>query len=118
MANTQTDRQRMPDVRRGLTRKASACGFEYYVTVSFFDDGRPGEVFVKIAKSGSTVAGLVNAICTTVSMCLQHGAPWESLRDKFLHTQFAPSETGIPSLMHALALTIDEVIESMGEKSE
>ncbi len=84
-------RRRLPDVRRSLTHKFSISGAEGYITVGEYDDGTPGEIFVVMAKTGSTVSGLVDAFATSVSLNLQYGVPLEVLVNKFSHTRFEPS---------------------------
>lgn len=105
-------RKKFIDIRSGLTRKVQACGMEFYLTVNFFDDTmEPGEVFIKIAKQGSTIAGFVDAWVTTLSISLQYGVPWDVLMDKYLHHRFEPSDDKNPSLIHAMALNIDSLIK-------
>lgn len=105
------DRRKLPVTRPATVRKVEACGFDMYVCVGFYPDSPdPGEVFVTIAKSGSTVAGFVNAWATTVSIAFQHGVPWEVLREKYLHHRFDPSSAECPSLLHAMTLAIDGMI--------
>lgn len=84
-------RERLPDTRRSITHKFKINDQEGYITVGFFDDGRPGEVFVKIAKHGSTISGLVDTIAVLTSMALQYGVPVETLARKFAYTRFEPS---------------------------
>lgn len=113
-------RIKLPDTRSGFTRKEKCGNYELYVTVSFYDAGDlsslPGEVFVKVAKEGSVLAGMCDALATTISLALQHGVPWGILRDKYLHTRFEPSGEGqngvfYPSIVHAIACAVDEVIK-------
>src|SRR6185295_20271408 len=84
-------RERLPDTRRSVTHKFEINQQEGYITVGFYDDGRPGEVFVKIAKHGSTISGLVDTIAVLTSMALQYGVPVETLARKFAYTRFEPS---------------------------
>lgn len=84
-------RHRLPDTRESLTHKFSVCGTEGYVTVGLYDDGRPGEVFLKIAKEGSTLSGLMDTIGILTSLCLQHGVPVETLTAKLAHARFEPA---------------------------
>ncbi len=83
------DRKRLPDERRALTHKFSIAGHEGYLTVGMYEDGQPGELFITMAKEGSTVSGLMDAFATAVS--LQYGVPLKVLVDKFAHTRFEPS---------------------------
>ncbi len=84
-------RRRLPNTRRSITHKFDIGGHEGYITCGLFDDGVPGEVFVVMAKQGSTVGGLMDAVATLVSLNLQHGVPLEDMVRKFEHTRFEPS---------------------------
>ena len=84
-------RRRLPDTRTAKTHKFDVAGHEGYITVGLYDDGQPGEVFIRIAKEGSTIGGLMDTIATLVSVSLQYGVPVESLVRKFEHVRFEPS---------------------------
>ncbi len=84
------ERRRLPDTRRAITHKFSIQGHEGYVSVGLFDDGSPGELFITMAKEGSTIGGLVDAIGTLTSISLQYNVPLATLVDKFAHTRFEP----------------------------
>ena len=84
-------RRRLPDTRRALTHKFDVGGHEGYITVGLYEDGMPGEVFIRIAKEGSTIGGLMDTIATLVSLALQYGVPVDSLVRKFEHVRFEPS---------------------------
>ncbi len=84
-------RERLPDTRRSLTHKFDIQGHEGYVTVGFYEDGRPGEVFITMAKEGSTIGGLMDVIGTAISIGLQYGVPLEVFANKFAHSRFEPS---------------------------
>jgi ribonucleoside-diphosphate reductase alpha chain len=84
-------RVKLPDERRALTHKFSIAGHEGYLTVGLYEDGLPGEIFLKMAKEGSTVSGLMDTIATMTSIALQYGVPLKALVDKFSHTRFEPS---------------------------
>jgi len=84
-------RRRMPSTRRSVTHKFDIAGHEGYLTVGLYDDATPGELFITMAKEGSTVGGLMDAFGTAISMCLQYGVPVKSLVEKFAHTRFEPS---------------------------
>jgi ribonucleoside-diphosphate reductase alpha chain len=77
--------------RRAVTHHFSVGGQEGYVTVRFYEDGQPGEVFIKMAKEGSTVSGLMDAFATAVALALQYGVPIDVLCGKFSHMRFEPS---------------------------
>ena len=83
-------RKRLPDTRQSITHKFSISGHEGYLTVGLFEDGRPGELFITMAKEGSTIAGLMDAFGTAVSVSLQYGVPLEDYVRKFSHMRFEP----------------------------
>ena len=84
-------RRRLPDTRASITHKFDIAGHEGYITCGLFDDGNPGEVFITMAKQGSTVGGLMDAIATLISLNLQYGVPMEAIVRKFEHMRFEPS---------------------------
>jgi len=84
-------RRRLSETRNSLTHKFSVAGHEGYLTVGLYDDGQPGELFITMAKEGSTVGGLMDVIGTCVSMSLQYGVPLITLVDKFRHARFEPA---------------------------
>ncbi|HSM14149.1 MAG TPA: vitamin B12-dependent ribonucleotide reductase, partial [Thermoanaerobaculia bacterium] len=84
-------RRKLPDERRALTHKFSINGHEGYITVGLYEDGQPGEIFLTMAKEGSTISGLMDAFATSISLALQYGVPLKALVDKFSHMRFEPS---------------------------
>lgn len=107
-------RQRLPDTRRSITHKFQVDQHEGYITVGFYEDGRPGEVFIKIAKHGSTISGLLDTIAVLTSLALQYGVPVEVLAHKFEFTRFEPSGwTKNPQLRHVQSL-VDYVFRWLG----
>jgi len=84
-------RRRLPDTRRSITHKFSVANHEGYLTVGLYEDNQPGELFITMAKEGSTIGGLMDAIGTCTSMALQYGVPLITLVDKFRHARFEPS---------------------------
>ena len=88
---TRPFRRRLPDTRQSITHKFSVAGHEGYLTVGLYEDGLPGELFITMAKEGSTVGGLMDVIGTCTSMALQYGVPLITLVDKFRHARFEPS---------------------------
>jgi ribonucleoside-diphosphate reductase alpha chain len=99
-------RRRLPDERHSLTHHFSVGGQEGYVTVGLYEDGLPGELFIRMAKEGSTVSGLMDSFATVASLALQYGVPLQVLCDKFSHTRFEPSGwTGNPKIGYAKSLT-------------
>ncbi len=90
-ARPQPRRERLPDTRHSITHKFDIQGHEGYLTVGFFEDGRPGELFITMAKEGSTVGGLMDVVGTLVSMGLQYGVPLDVFVNKFAHSRFEPA---------------------------
>src|SRR5207244_6788865 len=84
-------RRRLPSERTAVTHKFDIAGHERYITVGLYPDGQPGEIFLKMAKEGSTVSGLMDSFATTVSVALQYGVPLRDLVNKFAHVRFEPS---------------------------
>ena len=84
-------RRRLPDERRSITHKFSVGGHEGYITVGMYEDGKPGEIFVTMAKEGSVVSGLMDCVATATSIALQYGVPLKVLVNKFSHTRFEPA---------------------------
>ena len=84
-------RRRLPDTRTAVTHKFDVAGHEGYLTVGLFEDGQPGELFITMAKEGSTIGGLMDCIGTLTSLALQYGVPLEALMRKFAHQRFEPS---------------------------
>jgi len=84
-------RRKLPAERTARTHKFSVGGHDGYITVGLYDDGTPGEIFLTMAKEGSTVSGLMDAFATSVSMALQYGVPVQVLCDKFSHMRFEPA---------------------------
>jgi ribonucleoside-diphosphate reductase alpha chain len=92
-------RRRLPDERHSLTHRFSVGGHKGYITVGLYPDGEPGELFITMAKEGSTVSGFVSSFARVVSVALQHAVPLEVFCDKFTHTRFEPSGfTGNPDI--------------------
>jgi ribonucleoside-diphosphate reductase alpha chain len=107
-------RQRLPDTRRSITHKFQVGQHEGYLTVGFYEDGRPGELFIKIAKHGSTIAGLLDTVAVLTSIALQYGVPIEALARKFEFTRFEPSGwTKNPELRHVNSI-VDYVFRWLG----
>ena len=98
-------RRRLPDERRAITHHFSIAGHEGYLTVGVYEDGSPGEIFIRMAKQGSTISGLMDSFATVVSLALQHGVPLDVLCAKFSHTRFEPSGwSGNPKIGYASSL--------------
>ena len=106
-------RRRLSDTRTAITHKFDIAGHEGYLTVGLFDDGQPGELFITMAKEGSTIGGLMDTIGTLTSMSLQYGVPLETLVRKFAHQRFEPSGfTKNPEIRNASSI-IDYVFRWM-----
>ena len=84
-------RRRLPETRRSITHKFNIAGHEGYLTVGIYEDGQPGELFITMAKEGSTIGGLMDSLGTATSVALQYGVPLESLVKKFTHQRFEPA---------------------------
>ena len=84
-------RRKLPDERSAITHKFDIAGHEGYITVGLFEDGSPGEIFLVMAKEGSTISGFADAFAQAVSYALQYGVPLQVLVDKFSHVRFEPS---------------------------
>ncbi|MEO8394023.1 MAG: vitamin B12-dependent ribonucleotide reductase, partial [Chloroflexota bacterium] len=98
-------RRKLPDERHAITHKFSIGGHEGYLTVGLYDDGTPGELFVTMAKEGSTISGLMDSFATAISYALQYGVPLKFFVDKFAHVRFEPSGwTGNPTVPYAKSI--------------
>ena len=98
-------RHRLPDERRSTTHRFSVAGHKGYIIVGMYPNGEPGELFIVMAKEGSTVSGLVSSLAQVVSVALQYGVPLEVLCEKFVHTRFEPSGfTGNPEIPLATSI--------------
>jgi ribonucleoside-diphosphate reductase alpha chain len=98
-------RHRLQEERASITHKFSIAGHEGYITVGLYPNGQPGEIFIRMAKEGSTVSGLMDAFATSISLALQHGVPLKVLCEKFAHTRFEPSGwTGNEQIGYAKSL--------------
>ena len=98
-------RHRLPAERASITHKFRVADHEGYVTVGLYPNGQPGEIFVRMAKEGSTISGLMDSFATAASLCLQHGVPLKVLCEKFAHTRFEPSGwTGDEQIGYAKSL--------------
>jgi ribonucleoside-diphosphate reductase alpha chain len=107
-------RRRLPETRSAITHKFDVAGHEGYLTVGLFDDGQPGELFITMAKEGSTIGGLMDCIGTLTSLALQYGVPLEALMRKFAHQRFEPSGfTKNPEIRNASSI-IDYVFRWLG----
>jgi ribonucleoside-diphosphate reductase alpha chain len=109
-------RRRMPDEREAITHHFSIADHDGYITVGKYEDGSPGEVFMKMAKQGSTVAGLMDSLAICMSLALQHGVPLQVMADKLSHMRFEPSGfTGNPEIPMAKSI-VDYVVRWLSSK--
>jgi ribonucleoside-diphosphate reductase alpha chain len=109
-------RRKLPDERQSLTHKFSIGGHEGYITVGLYEDDTPGEVFISMAKEGSTISGLMDSFATSISYALQYGVPLKFFVDKFSHVRFEPSGwTGNPQVPYAKSI-MDYIFRWMGTK--
>ncbi len=109
-------RRKLPDERRSITHKFNVAGHEGYVTAGLFDDGKPGEIFLRMSKEGSTISGLMDSFATAISLTLQYGVPLEALVNKFTHMRFEPAGfTKNPEIPIAKSL-VDYIFKWMGSK--
>jgi ribonucleoside-diphosphate reductase alpha chain len=109
-------RRKLPDERHSITHKFDVSGHEGYITVGLFDDGTPGEIFLVMAKEGSTISGFADAFAQAVSYCLQYGVPLQTLVDKFSHSRFEPSGmTKNPEVRFAKSI-VDYIFRWMATK--
>ncbi len=109
-------RRHLPTDRQALCHKFEVAGHEGYLHVGFFEDGTPGEIFIKMAKEGSTISGLMDSIGVLTSMALQYGVPLEVLVSKFSHVRFEPSGfTKNPDIPMAKSL-IDYIFRFLGSR--
>jgi ribonucleoside-diphosphate reductase alpha chain len=109
-------RRKLPDERHSITHKFDVAGHEGYVTVGLFEDGTPGEIFLVMAKEGSTISGFADAFAQAISYALQYGVPLQTLVDKFSHSRFEPSGiTKNPEVRFAKSI-VDYIFRWMATK--
>ena len=113
---TRPHRHRLPAERTAVTHKFDIAGHEGYITVGLYPDGTPGEIFLKMAKEGSTISGLMDTLATSVSLALQYGVPLKDVVNKFAHVRFEPSGfTGNPEIPIAKSL-VDYIFRWLGSR--
>ena len=109
-------RRKLPDERHAMTHKFDIAGHEGYVTVGLFENGQPGEIFLVMAKEGSTISGFADAFAQAISYALQYGVPLQALVDKFSHVRFEPSGmTKNPDVRFAKSI-VDYIFRWMASK--
>ena len=109
-------RRKMPNERNAITRKFSIGGHQGYVIVGLYEDGTPGEVFITMAKEGSTISGMIDAFAIAISHCLQYGVPLQALVDKYKNVRFEPSGfTGDQDIPYAKSI-VDFIFQWLEKK--
>jgi ribonucleoside-diphosphate reductase alpha chain len=109
-------RRKLPDERRSVTHKFSIGGHEGYIIVGIYAEGAPGEIFIKMAKEGSTLSGFMDGLALSISIGLQYGVPLKALVDKLTNTRFEPSGfTENPSIRYASSVS-DYIARWLGGK--
>jgi ribonucleoside-diphosphate reductase alpha chain len=109
-------RRKLPDERRSITHKFDVGGHEGYITVGLYEDGMPGELFLTMAKEGSTISGFADAFAQAISYALQYGVPLQDLVDKFSHVRFEPAGmTKNPDVRFAKSI-VDYIFRWMAAK--
>jgi len=109
-------RHKLPDERQAITHKFDIAGHEGYITVGLYEDGLPGELFIVMAKEGSTISGFADAFAQAISYALQYGVPLQDLVDKFSHVRFEPSGmTRNPDVRFAKSI-VDYIFRWMAAK--
>jgi ribonucleoside-diphosphate reductase alpha chain len=112
----QPHRHRLPDERNSITHKFDIAGHEGYITVGLYEDGQPGELFLTMAKEGSTISGFADAFAQAISYALQYGVPLQDLVDKFSHARFEPAGmTRNPDIRFAKSI-VDYIFRWMAAK--
>jgi ribonucleoside-diphosphate reductase alpha chain len=109
-------RRKLPSERNAMTHKFNIGGHEGYITVGMYDDGKPGEIFLVMAKEGSSISGLMDSFATAISLALQYGVPLKVLIDKFSHVRFEPSgHTGNQQIPFAKSI-VDYIFRWLASK--
>jgi ribonucleoside-diphosphate reductase alpha chain len=99
------ERRRLPDTRNSITHRFEIAGVKGYITVGLYENGEPGEIFVKMAKEGATLSGLMDSFALSISLALQYGVPLRVFVDKFSNMRFEPSGyTGNPKIPYAKSI--------------
>src|SRR5687767_6502563 len=115
-ASPEPYRRRLPDERASITHKFNVGGHEGYLTIGMYEDGTPGEIFLRMAKEGSTISGLMDSFATAISLALQYGVPLKDLVNKFSHLRFEPAGfTGNREIPMAKSL-VDYIFRYMATK--
>ena len=109
-------RRKLPDERKSITHKFSIGGHEGYIIVGMYGEGAPGEVFIKMAKEGSTLSGFMDGLALSISVGLQYGVPLKAIVDKLTNTRFEPSGfTENPAIRYSSSV-LDYIARWLGGK--
>jgi ribonucleoside-diphosphate reductase alpha chain len=106
----------MPVERTSVTHKFSVGGHEGYITVGMYEDGRPGEIFIKMSKEGSTLSGVMDGLALTISLGLQYGVPLKVFVDKLVNTRFEPSGISANPNIRFATSVLDYIARWLGGK--
>lgn len=109
-------REKMPTERASVTHKFSVGGHEGYITVGMYEDGRPGEIFIKMSKEGSTLSGVMDGLALTISLGLQYGVPLKVFVDKLVNTRFEPSGITANANIRFVSSVLDYIARWLGGK--
>src|SRR5437879_359073 len=109
-------REKMPVERASVTHKFSVGGHEGYITVGMYEDNRPGEIFIKMSKEGSTLSGVMDGLALTISLGLQYGVPLKVFVDKLLNTRFEPSGITANPNIRFVSSVLDYIARWLGGK--
>jgi ribonucleoside-diphosphate reductase alpha chain len=107
-------REKLPVERTSVTHKFSVGGHEGYITVGMYEDGRPGEIFIKMSKEGSTLSGVMDGLALTISLGLQYGVPLKVFVDKLLNTRFEPSGISANPNIRFVSSVLDYIARWLG----
>ena len=107
-------REKMPTERASVTHKFSVGGHEGYITVGMYEDGRPGEIFIKMSKEGSTLSGVMDGLALTISLGLQYGVPLKVFVDKLVNTRFEPSGISANPNIRFVSSVLDYIARWLG----
>jgi len=107
-------REKMPAERASVTHKFSVGGHEGYITVGLYEDNRPGEVFIKMSKEGSTLSGVMDGLALTISIGLQYGVPLKAFVDKLLNTRFEPGGITANANIRFVSSVLDYIARWLG----
>lgn len=109
-------RRRLPDERTGITHRFSVSGHKGYINVGMYEDGAPGEVFIVMAKTGSTISGLMDCFSIAISMGLQYGVPLEAFARKFVGQRFEPQGFTTNSEIKEATSVMDYIFQWLAAK--